>query len=113
MRKNTLFFSVVIAKKLLNLENKRYKECLEITWKGLELSHCKFIYIYAHDLHATKGTALYQLDNENEATYHFRRAYEFYCLLGCPRTTKALDEYLIRLGINLDTITYDVTQPQF
>lgn len=77
--------------------------------KGLELSHYKFIYIYARDLHATKkGTGLYHLGNENEVIYHFKRAYEFYCLLRFLRTTKALDEHLIKLSINLDTITSDV-----
>lgn len=95
------------------LENKNYEQCLEITSKGLELSHCKFVYIYAGDLHATKGTALYHLGHENEATYHFKRAYEFYYLLGCSRTIQALDKHLTLLGINFNTITYHVTQPQF
>lgn len=95
------------------LQNENYEQCLEISSKGIALAHCKFVYIYAGDLNATKGTALYHLGHENEVAYYFRRAYEFYCLLGCSRITKALDEHLIRIGIDLDKINYDVTQPQF
>lgn len=93
------------------LREKNYTKCIEVATKGIDLTNCKFVYIYAGDLNATKATALYFLGKKDEATFHFRRAYEFYNLLGSSRITDNLDEHLKKIGFDKNNITYDVTHP--
>ncbi len=94
------------------LQTKKYEQCIDIASKGIKLARCKFVYIYAGDLNATKGTALYHLGNENEAAFHFRRAYEFYNLLGGQRIAQELDAHLANIGFDINHISFDVTSPK-
>ncbi len=93
------------------LQEKNYVKCIEIATKGINLSNCKFVYIYAGDLNATKATALHFLGDEEYATFHFRRAYEFYNLLGSSRISTMLDRHLEIIGFDKNKIKYDVTHP--
>ena len=93
------------------LQEKNYVKCIEIATKGINLSNCKFVYIYAGDLNATKATALHFLGDEEHATFHFRRAYEFYNLLGSSRISTMLDRHLEIIGFDKNKIKYDVTHP--
>lgn len=94
-----------------HLQEKNYTKCIEIATKGIHLANCKFVYIYAGDLNATKATALHFLGEDEHATFHFRRAYEFYNLLGSSRIADTLDSHLKVIGFDKKKITYDVTQP--
>ncbi|WP_235069518.1 helix-turn-helix domain-containing protein [Turicibacter sp. TJ11] len=91
------------------LQEKQYNKSIEIASKGINLAHCKFVYIYLGDLTATKGTALYHLGDEKEAFLHFKRTYEIYTLLGSDRLIQQLDSYLTRLGVDIDSIKQDIS----
>lgn len=93
------------------LQEEDYEKCIEIATEGIELSNCKFVFIYAGDLNATKATALFKLGYEQEAAYHFRRAFEFYTLHGSIRISRLLEKHIEMIGFNLSLINYDVTHP--
>lgn len=93
------------------LQDKHYEECIKVGTEGISLSNCKFVYIYAGDLNATKATALFRLGREQDAAYHFRRAFEFYNIHGCRRLSKQLEQHLENIKFDLNLINYDVTYP--
>ena len=93
------------------LQDKNYEQSIKIATEGIELSNCKFVYIYAGDLNATKATALYYSGYEKEAAFHFRRAYEFYTIHGSLRLSNMLDKHLELIGFDINLINYDVTHP--
>ncbi len=93
------------------LQDKNYEKSIEIATEGIQLSNCKFVYIYAGDLNATKATALFKLGNEKEAAYHFRRAFEFYTIHGNIRISNLLERHIREIGFDIKLINYDVTYP--
>ncbi|MDE5978161.1 MAG: helix-turn-helix transcriptional regulator [Turicibacter sp.] len=81
------------------LLTKDYEMALVAATEGINLAHCKFIYIYAGDLHSIKGLALHHLENKRESVSNFNLAFKFYSLFEAQHQKELLNEHLIELGI--------------
>ena len=75
------------------LQTKNPNRCIQIANKGIELAHCKFVYIYVGDLHAVISLAFRTLGNERGTIHHYQKAEEFYKLLGCAKSKQPLKNY--------------------
>ncbi len=71
------------------LETQQINFCLEVAKKGIDLAHCKFVYIYVGDLHALTSLAFHALQNDKEANFHYNKAQDFYRLLGSSQPFKS------------------------
>ncbi|MGL4336425.1 MAG: helix-turn-helix domain-containing protein [Turicibacter sp.] len=88
-----------------------YEKALEVATEGILRGRCKFIYIYLGDLNVIKGKCYYHLGNNESASYHFKRALEFFQLFGLERFTVILQDYLKEINFDIDFTVITVTRP--